>query len=201
MPQTIDISAIHQPPAFLKVTLYTITFFIVFSFIKSILNVFYSPLSKFPGPKLWAISKLPLIRTMVSGNEARIYAELHQKYGPVVRTGPNQLSCAGDKANLWAIYGHRKGGHSIPSKDVRKFYSGSLNGQPSIITANDLDHARQRKILTHAFSDKAMKEQEPLIKKWGQLLRSKLEEKADGIQEVDMVKYYNFTTFDIMGRI
>ena len=58
-----------------------------------------------------------------------------------------------------------------------------------IIIADDVGHARQRKILSHAFSDKALKEQEPLLKKWAQLLRKKLAERADGEQEVDMVYF------------
>ena len=76
----------------------------------------------------------------------------------------------------------------------------SLNNAPSVILADDAGHSRQRKILSHAFSDKALKEQEPLLKRWSQLLRTKLSERADGHSGTDMVKFYNCTTFDIMGK-
>ena len=72
--------------------------------------------------------------------------------------------------------------------------------QHGIITADDAGHSRQRKILSHSFSDKALKEQEPLLKKWAALMIKKLTERADGKQPLDLVKWYNCTTFDVMGN-
>ena len=69
-----------------------------------------------------------------------------------------------------------------------------------MIGADDASHSRQRKILSHSFSDKALKEQEPLLKKWAELMRKKLSERADGNDEVDMLKVLNCTTFDVMGE-
>ena len=79
------------------------------------------------------------------------------------------------------------------------FYGHSLNNVDSAITADDANHARQRKILSHAFSDKALKEQEHLLKKWAQLFRNKLDERANGNDKADMLKFDNCTTFDVMG--
>ena len=58
-----------------------------------------------------------------------------------------------------------------------------------------------RKLLGYAFSDGALLEQEPLLAHYFDLLISRLKEKVDGPAAgvVDMMAYYNFTTFDIIG--
>jgi cytochrome P450 len=78
-----------------------------------------------------------------------------------------------------------------------------MNGSPNLIQARDVDHNRQRKIFTPAFSDRALKQQEPLFMKYTDQLVSKLKE---GIEDnpaktIDMVRMFNFTTFDIMGDL
>lgn len=76
-----------------------------------------------------------------------------------------------------------------------------LIGNNSIVTVrDDGDHSRYRRLLSHAFSDKALREQEPLIKQYVDLLISRLHENAkNGAQ--DMVSWYNFVTFDIIGDL
>ena len=173
---------------------------IVYYITSTFYDVYYGPLSKYPGPKSWAFSKIPRTLVLVAGEDHIKFAELHQKYGSVVRIGPQELSYAGGASSWKDIYGFKKHGNPHPYKDPM-FYGKSLNGVDSAITADDANHARQRKILAHAFSDKALKDQEPLLKKWAELMKKKLGERADGKDKADMLKYYNCTTFDVMGEI
>jgi len=71
----------------------------------------------------------------------------------------------------------------------------------SIVTVkDDADHSRYRRLLSHAFSDKALREQEPLITPYVDLLISRLHENANkGAQ--DMVSWFNFVAFDIIGSL
>ena len=71
------------------------------------------------------------------------------------------------------------------------------------IGANQTDHTRIRKHFSHAFSDSALLEQEPLLTIYFKLLVSKLKEQIDGPAQgrVDMMAYYYFTTFDIIGYV
>lgn len=57
-------------------------------------------------------------------------------------------------------------------------------------------HARLRKQLSYAFSDKALKEQEPLIRKHIDMLISRLRVMASTGAKADMTQWYNFATFD-----
>jgi len=163
----------------------------------TVYDVYFGPMSKYPGPKLDAISVVPGIRSMIYGDDVKDHVALHAQYGPIVRVGPRTLSYANGATGFKDIYGFGKKGLS---KDPQ-FYGHTLNKVPSIITADDANHSRQRKILSHAFSDRALKEQEPLFKRWIELMRSKLQEQAERGYKVDMLKFYNCTTFDIMGDL
>lgn len=164
-----------------------------YSFAK-IYDVYFGPLSKYPGPKSHAFSVLPAIHTMITGHDSTDLPALHAKYGPVIRTGPKQLSYANGAMGFKDIYGFRKSGQPGLRKSPW-FYGKPVNGVHSIITADDANHSRQRKILSHAFSDRALKEQEPLLKHWVDLLIKKLQARADSSTKTDMLKFYNCTTF------
>ncbi len=123
--------------------------------------------------------------------------DLHQKYGHVVRVSPHELSFNDGRA--WKdIHGHQKPGKSNIIKHPDWFLP-SVNGVYGITTANDTDHARMRRIFSNAFSDKALKMQEALLAKYADLLIFKLKETAG--RKVDMVRMYNYTTFDIMSDL
>ena len=60
-----------------------------------------------------------------------------------------------------------------------------------------------RRLLSHAFSEAALREQEPLLNTYFDLLIRKLYEKVQGPAqgEVDIVRWFNFTTFDLVGDL
>jgi hypothetical protein len=55
-------------------------------------NLVRSPLRNFPGPLLAKLSPAWLFVVSFTGKRAFIIDALHQRYGPVVRVGPNTLS-------------------------------------------------------------------------------------------------------------
>jgi hypothetical protein len=60
-----------------------------------------------------------------------------------------------------------------------------------------------RRLQAHAFSEKALSGQEPIIKHYVDLLTLQLHQQAErpNGSVVDMVRWYNFTTFDIIGDL
>lgn len=181
-----------------QIALAFIAIYTIYHVANTVHNAFFGPLSSVPGPKIRALSIIPHARTVMRGEQHRDNARLHQQYGPVVRVGPHHLSYASGAPAWKDIHGFRKGG--IIPKD-KQFYGVGINAVQSIIEADDTSHARQRKILSHAFSDRALREQEPLIKSWAAKLSSKLAERAAQGDKADMLKFYNLTTFDIMGDL
>ena len=73
----------------------------------------------------------------------------------------------------------------------------------SRLVADDASHSRMRRLLSHAFSESALQEQEPLITSYFDLFIQKLHEQIDGPADgvIDMVRWYNFATFDLIGDL
>lgn len=124
--------------------------------------------------------------------------ELHDKYGPVVRVGPNELSYGVPEA--WEdIFGRY-----IPGQRKE-------NGKPTwycspehkdIVGSTLGDHGRMRRVLYNGFTNSAMLEQEPLIKEHVDLFIQRLREKADdGKAVLDIFEWFAYCTFDIIGDL
>ncbi|RAL62474.1 hypothetical protein DID88_005040 [Monilinia fructigena] len=164
--------------------------------VQIIYNIYFHPLSSFPGPKLHAATDIPFLRGLLSGKLSFQTLELHKKYGGVVRIAPNELSY--DSAQGWRdIYGHRVGKPQMEKS--RHFYDGMQGEAPNILSAVNGDHPRFRRVLSHAFSEKALREQEILIKVYIDLLIQRLKETS--AKPTDMTKWYNWVTFDIFGDL
>lgn len=168
---------------------------------KVIYNIFLSPLSSIPGPKLWAISPLFYARLYVSGRGHKQMQALHARYGDVVRVAPNHVAFL--DARIWKeAMGHRRAG-ALENLREPTFFALQKDG---IIGAVGTDeHARQRRILSHAFSAQSMADQQPLIRGYVDLLLQRLHERSQeggaAARPLDMMNFYNFTTFDIIGDL
>ncbi|KAJ5780812.1 hypothetical protein N7457_005972 [Penicillium paradoxum] len=160
---------------------------------------FWSPLRYFPGPKLWAISRIPSNVSVLRGHNHLDILALHNQYGPILRIGPNELAFSTAQA-FRDIYGARIGG-CFP-KD-RSHYEPPANGVDHLVCAVDnATHARQRRLLAHAFSEKALRDQEALIRGYVDAMIIKLRSGVrHGTSTVDLKSWMNFTTFDITGDL
>lgn len=162
-----------------------------------IYRVFFHPLSKYPGPKLLAASHLPFMwRTNVSGTMALDSLSLHKKYGPIVRTSPNDLAIDGSIA-FPQIFQHRPG--KTEWQKQRGFYH--EHDELSLIGGTDDVHRRLRRQLAYAFSDASMYEQEPIVTRYIDQLVERLGERAVTGEVFNLVHWFNFTTFDIIGDL
>ncbi|EXJ59416.1 uncharacterized protein A1O5_12297 [Cladophialophora psammophila CBS 110553] len=170
-------------------------------------NLYVHPLARVPGPRLYAASNIPYAWALIGGKWTYTLKDLHDKYGPVVRFAPDDVSFI--SAGAWkAIYGHRTGGEPNFEKD-RRLYRGSKTDTRSILVAGDADHSRMRRSLAHAFSEKALRGQEDIMQGYIGLLVKRMREIASSSSSptspaaavVDLAKWYNFTTFDLIGDL
>lgn len=163
-------------------------------------NLFFHPLRHIPGPWLACSSILPYGIHSRTGNINDWIGQLHAKYGDVVRVNPNELSLISGDTAWQQIYGFRSGKYKdtgIYEKDNSWFVK-PINGVWSIFNGNEADHSRMRRSLSHAFSDKALRSQEGLVMSYVDLLAQKLGEHADEGKSVDIMRWYNYTTFDVI---
>ncbi|CAK7207444.1 hypothetical protein SEUCBS139899_010254 [Sporothrix eucalyptigena] len=161
--------------------------------------MYFHPLSAFPGPKSAAISNIFNFRTIVSGRSVWIIKALHEKYGDVVRLGPNELSFA--TADAWKdIYDRRKDG-KILIKDPKFYRVDDTYRAKHIVTASDPEeHAQMRKMMSHAFSSKALLDQEDVIQHYANGLVDAIYERCTR-GPMNLVDFFNWTTFDILGEM
>lgn len=85
-----------------------------------------------------------------------------------------------------------------------EYYDGGVFADQahSIVSERDpVIHGQMRKFLSHAFSEKSLKAQEPLINEVVDNLMMQLEVHASAEKGVDIVTWYNLTTFDIIGSL
>ncbi|KAM7194018.1 Cytochrome P450 [Naviculisporaceae sp. PSN 640] len=167
-----------------------------------IYNIFFHPLRHFPGPLLQRASKLPWALQHALGTEAFKTQKLHEKYGPVVRISPKHLSFTDVRA--WKdIYGHQVSGKANqPELGKVRAFSFTIDDIPrSIVNADREQHQLFRRALSHGFSAESMRQQEPIIMKYVDLLLRRLHEVSEQKQAINAEAYYNWTTFDIAGDL
>jgi len=136
---------------------------------------------------------------MVSGALPHRIKEFHEQYGSVVRVAPDELSFTDPTA--WRdIY---------PQNFVRpREYKDKPPGKnaENLISANELDHARFRKLLAPGFSEKSVYQQEAMVIGHVDLLNRKLynaieNDPSKNAAVVDFLPWLNYTTFDIIGDL
>jgi averantin hydroxylase len=145
---------------------------------------------------------MPQTISILSGRLPTDKLELHKRYGPVVRVAPWELSYT-DSAALKPIYGHHNPtteGFSEMDKD-RMEYNIAINGVWNILGAKAVEHGRYRRLLSHSFSDKGLREMQPRVQNFVDLLIKRLKETAAKGGYTDMLQWYNWTTFDLIGDL
>ncbi|KAL1956708.1 hypothetical protein VTO42DRAFT_6858 [Malbranchea cinnamomea] len=161
---------------------------------KAVYNVYFHPLSKFPGPKYLALTRIPVTLATFRGQRAQFRHNLHRRYGEIVRVAPNELSFA--HAQSWRdIYSTQA--KVTGTRAIRGVQEET--GAHSVVTASGDDHTRQKRMMTTLFSEKVLKENQPTFVHYADLLVQRLAE-SEG-KPMAMADWYNFTTFDIIGDL
>ena len=122
----------------------------------------------------------------------------HMTKGDVVRIAPNDLSFATVSSSK-EIYNHSGKGHRPFLKSM--FYD-RADQELSIVMVRDPSvHALKRRGLANAFSAKALREQESLVLRYVEMWLTQLSERAKKGEMVDVVEWYAWLTFDIIGDL
>ncbi|KAL3482127.1 cytochrome P450 [Aspergillus californicus] len=161
---------------------------------RALYNVYFHPLAKFPGPKTWAMTRLRWVFSMVRGRHYHDIKDLHDKYGPVVRVAPDELSFIDGQA--WSDILTKKDGEPGLQKsqiifDTQEFHSW--------FDKSDANHNRVRRGLAASFAEPGLLKQEPLLALWVGRFVDKLHDAAANNQTIDMMTWLNWLSFDIAG--
>ncbi|KAI0641322.1 high nitrogen upregulated cytochrome P450 monooxygenase 2 [Trametes meyenii] len=147
------------------------------------------PLARYPGPVWCKLSKFRMAWVSLSGRQHTYIRSLHEKYGDVVRTGPNELSIR-DVSVVHAMLG--PAGLSHGPMFVGKVLRRSPKDMLLVGIMDTAEHLERRKPWARAFSGAALKEYEPLVAARASQLVQALEHQQG---EIDMGKWVNFFSF------
>ncbi|KAF5724176.1 cytochrome P450 monooxygenase [Fusarium mundagurra] len=174
------------------------TFIALYVSCQSFYYLYLSPLRHYPGPKLWAISRIPWNYVNMKGRIAWKVRDLHDRYGPVVRIAPDELSYTSG-ATWKKIYGQRL--PEFPKVlDGRGIAPASIGGRRTLATEEHDRHARLRRAINPAFSERALREQEYYFQKYIKIFIKQIRRIShDG--PVDMSLWYNLLSFDILSDL
>lgn len=155
-------------------------------------RAFFSPLCKFPGPFGARLSNLWFSSRLARGDAPQQLLAMHEKYGPFLRIGSNDLSIA-HPDGPGAIYGHGTKCTKAPWYDNDQPYTSMHTSR------NRQMHDKRRRIWSPAFSDKALRGYEDRIRPYEDKLAEQL--RAFGGKPVDATEWFNFFSFDVMGDL
>jgi cytochrome P450 len=129
---------------------------------------------------------------------------LHDRYGPVLRVGPNELSFNSPQA-FQDIYKTRPGRPQY-AKDPN-FYGSALNPVANSIVGSidDKNHSRLRRLWADAFSERALRANEEVILHYSDLLIQRLRERTGKGEKhqhkADLKEWFNYIAFDVTGDL
>ncbi|ETI28866.1 hypothetical protein G647_01318 [Cladophialophora carrionii CBS 160.54] len=178
----------------------------VYFFGLSIYRLYFHPLAKYPGPLLWRLTQWPEAKSAWAGRRHVDLQLLHEKYGDIVRFGPDKLSFRTAQA-VNDIYTDRRAN----MVKTGWTHAGEMIN-PGITTHVVSDrqlHAAKRKLLNNAFSDRAMSNLDKYIveriRDWCAYLAqtdgSNTEEKSAWSKDRDMGHWSTLLTIDVLGEL
>ncbi|KAF8526942.1 cytochrome P450 [Hysterangium stoloniferum] len=156
----------------------------------------WHPLAGYPGPRSWWISSLKLTCVSYGGKRHLLLDDLHQRYGPFLRIGPNTLSVNLPSANIFY-----SGTHGMEKSD-----SYILPGHTQAVglffkqKTKDM-HANRKKIWANAFTGASVSHfWAPLERSTRQLLKC-IETRQTSDGTVELGGCLGHWSYDFMGEM
>ncbi|KAH7131305.1 cytochrome P450 [Dactylonectria macrodidyma] len=162
----------------------------------SLIHSIRSPLKTVPGPFLARFTDGWYFWAVRQGRFDQQNQEIHQKYGPVVRYGPNRYSI-NDPHAAKIIYG--LGAQFAKSS----WYSTwGAPGQWTIFSDQSIKHHSQtRRLYQGTYSMTALVNYEPYVDQCNDLFAQRLTEMALSDVSIDMGHWFQCYAFDVIGMI
>jgi Cytochrome P450 len=157
---------------------------------------YFHPLSSIPGPFLASITRLWLIQATLTLRRHSIEADLHEKYGSIVRISPNELSIS-DPIYVHELYGaHSQFAKSDWYSAVEPESKDAMN----LLGESDMEkHRHQRRLIGPMFTTQAIKKHESLMD--GPILRFVVKMREAASNPQDLCKWMNILALDLLTEV
>lgn len=162
--------------------------------------LFRSDLRSIPGPafaKLTDLYRLLLVRT---GSAHEHHIRLHERYGPLVRLGPNNVS-VGSPAAIPVLYNTRT---RYPKSEFYPVMGNVAHGKvvPTIFsTLDESVHETMKRPIAQVYAMTNLRTYEPLVESTESLFLSKLDKLADEGRTFDLGTWLHWFATDVIMEI
>ncbi|KAK8221457.1 cytochrome P450 [Phyllosticta capitalensis] len=154
------------------------------------------PLAKYPGPRLAAVINLWKAYHVAVGDYEHAILALHQKYGSVVRIGPNHVDISSADAVKDVFLTGGKSWVKSP------FYNCFTAIRPNIFgTTDEVIHSARKRALTPGFSMQSVAQMQPHIDACLTKLMARLDRAADARETVNLKDWVAFFVIDVLGEL
>ncbi|EGE04287.1 benzoate 4-monooxygenase cytochrome P450 [Trichophyton equinum CBS 127.97] len=169
----------------------------------------YYHLSHIPGPFFARFTNIPRLLWVKSFNAHRIHIDLHKKYGPIVRFGPNMVS-VGDPREIGTIYSFKK---PWPKSDFYRSLLLKTRSKPVegiFATQNEAIHRALKRPISNVYSMSHLVSFEPYVDTAMRVFCEQLEsrfakaESGSGSGKTipcDFGQWLQMFAFDVMGEL
>ncbi|KAF5622875.1 Isotrichodermin C-15 hydroxylase [Fusarium sp. NRRL 52700] len=176
--------------------------FLSFCYVAAVVvyRLYFHPLAKYPGP-FWArISAVPAYYYTLRQDRHVWFWQLQEKYGPTFRITPNSV-LINTPTGLKTIFNNKA---NVKKTEYYKTYPRNIHVMTTWNTVDKTMHARKRRVMNHAFSDKALRSCEPFIRsnidRWIELLDQEIGEKKWS-HSLNMARWADHLIFDTLGEL
>lgn len=154
---------------------------------------YFHRLRNFPGPWIAGATKFWHVWQCRTGQNHLVIEQLREQYGPIIRTGPEELTIINSAVPL-AVDG--------PGNKCTKavWYDFLLPEIALNTTRSKEDHDSRRRIWDRGFSTKALAVYEERVVEYAETLAARIEEIARQDEPINVTDWFYWFTFDVMGE-
>ncbi|KAF7183231.1 hypothetical protein CNMCM7691_003144 [Aspergillus felis] len=175
----------------------------------SVYRLFFHPYAKYPGPLLAKLTSWYVLYHAYVGDLHTDIWRCHQKYGDVVRYGPNRI-VIDSESGLKAIYGHGANVHKSKGYERVTFIP---KVHATLCTLDDTRHRFYRRLMNQGLSDTHIRRMDKKLRSLASLFASSLGEPTDRFHNTEepagdgwsvpknMSHWCDYFTFDVMSEL
>jgi cytochrome P450 len=167
--------------------------------VTTIYNLFFHPLARVPGPFLCRISALPSFYHALKRDRHVWFWQQFQLYGGKVRAAPNLVVFNSPNAYN-SIFSHKA---NVKRSKFYDTWSRNADDVNALMTSDVEVHAKKRRLLNLAFTERSVKAAGPFIAKhtdrWNELLLESKKRRDDGWSSPQEISTWTmYLVFDIL---
>ncbi|CAJ2511650.1 Uu.00g072750.m01.CDS01 [Anthostomella pinea] len=168
----------------------------------AIYRLYFHPLAEYPGP-FWArLSVWPSYLHTIKQDRHTWLLQLQDQYGPTFRYRPDSV-VINTPTGYRTIFGPK--GNVKKTESYYRVWPHNVNWTNTWNVTNVEAHARKRRVLNQAFSDRTLRGAEPhihsTVDRWLTLMKEQIHNGQEWTKSLNMANEVNYLVLDILGDL